>query len=59
MTPNTVPKSIPPTAQAPMVWLPMAPTPVASSSGIRPAIKANEVIKIGRKRTRAPSMAAS
>ena len=50
---------MPPSADAPMVRLPMAPGPVATTSGIRPAMKANDVIRMGRKRTFAPSMAAS
>ena len=50
---------MPPSAEAPMVRLPMAPGPVASTRGMRPAMNANEVMRIGRKRTFAPSMAAS
>ena len=34
--------------------LPMAPGPVATTRGMSPATNANDVIKIGRKRTRAP-----
>ena len=34
-----------------MVRLPTAPGPVATTSGIRPAMNANEVIRIGRKRS--------
>src|SRR5882762_9110236 len=33
----------------------LAPAPVANTSGSTPRIKANEVIRIGRKRTRAAS----
>ncbi len=58
-TPITVPTSIPPTAVVPMVRLPIAPGPVATTNGIRPAMKAKEVIRIGRKRNFPPSMAAS
>ncbi|MNR23278.1 hypothetical protein D3C85_1402880 [compost metagenome] len=54
-----VPKSIPPSADPPIVRLPIAPAPEAKINGINPAIKANDVIKIGLKRTFAPSMAAS
>ena len=49
----------PPAAEAPMVLLASAPAPVARSSGIMPAMKANDVIKIGRNRAFAPSIAAS
>ena len=37
----------------------LAPAPVASTSGSTPRMKANEVIRIGRKRARAASTAAS
>ena len=37
----------------------LAPAPVASTSGATPRMKANEVIRIGRKRARAASTAAS
>ena len=43
----------------PMVRLPIAPAPVATTNGSRPAMKAKEVIWIGRNRNRAPSTAAS
>ena len=59
MTPKIVPNNIPPSADAPMVWFPTAPGPFANTSGIKPAMNANEVIKIGRKRALAPVMAAS
>ena len=52
-----VPISIPPAAAVPMVRLPTAPGPVATTNGISPATKANDVIRIGRKRMAAPSMA--
>ena len=50
---------MPPAAAAPIVLLPIAPGPEASISGINPAINANDVIKIGRKRAAAPSTADS
>ena len=56
--PKTVPISIPPAAAVPMDLFPTEPAPDATHSGINPAIKANEVIKIGRKRCLAPSIAA-
>src|SRR5271169_4536218 len=37
----------------------LAPAPVANTSGTTPRIKANEVMRIGRKRSRAASTAAS
>src|SRR5881398_561140 len=37
----------------------LAPAPVASTSGTTPRMKANEVIRIGRKRARAASIADS
>ena len=37
----------------------LAPAPVASTSGATPRMKANEVIRIGRKRARAASTADS
>ena len=42
-----------------MVLLPIAPAPVARTKGIKPAINAKEVIKIGRNLAFAPSIAAS
>ena len=50
---------MPPRAEAPIVRFPIAPAPVATTKGINPTIKANDVINIGRKRVLAPSMAAS
>src|SRR5471030_1245884 len=58
-TPMMVPRSIPPTAVVPIVRFPIAPGPVARTNGIRPAMKAKDVIRIGRKRNFPPSMAAS
>ena len=43
----------------PMGFIPTAPGPFANTRGIKPAINANEVIKIGRNRALAPLMAAS
>ena len=37
----------------------LAPAPLATTSGATPRMKANEVIRIGRKRARAASTAAS
>ena len=37
----------------------LAPAPVASTSGTTPRMKANDVMRIGRKRARAASTAAS
>ena len=54
-----VPISNPPTAPVPIDLFPSDPTPLANTNGIKPRIKANEVIKIGRKRDFAPSIAAS
>ena len=59
INPPIVPINIPPTAAVPIVRLPIAPAPDANTSGIRPAMKAILVIRIGRKRATAPSMAAS
>ena len=58
-TPMTVPTSMPPAPVVPMVRFPIAPAPVATTNGSRPAMKAKEVIWIGRKRSFAPSTAAS
>ena len=58
-TPKTVPATMPPSADEPMVLLPTAPAPLATTSGTRPATNANEVIRIARKRARAPAIAAS
>jgi hypothetical protein len=38
----------PPAAAVPIVLLPILPGPVANTNGSKPAIKANEVIRIGR-----------
>ena len=43
----------------PMAWRISAPAPLASTSGTTPAMKANDVIKIGRSRKRAASSTAA
>src|SRR6266404_2799129 len=43
----------------PSIRRPAAPDPVAIHNGTHPRMKANEVIKSGRRRSRAPSNAAS
>jgi hypothetical protein len=58
-TPQMVPISIPPAAAVPIVLLPILPGPVANTNGSKPAIKANDVIRIGRNLALAPSIAAS
>ena len=54
-----VPINNPPTAPVPMALFPRAPIPPANTNGNSPIIKANEVIRIGLRRTRAASIAAS
>ena len=50
---------MPPITPVPMsFWLP-APAPVEMASGETPAMKASEVIRIGRRRSRAASIAAA
>ena len=56
---NKVAASMPPMTAVPMVWREMAPDPVAVQSGTQPRMKAKAVMRIGRKRTRAPASAAS
>ena len=51
--------SIPPMAPVPSALLPLAPTPCANIIGRRPMIIASDVMRIGRKRAAAASMAAS
>ena len=51
--------SIPPITVVPMIWRPTAPAPDAVHRGTHPRMNANEVIRIGRNRKRAPSSAAS
>jgi hypothetical protein len=50
---------MPKTTPVPMVLREAAPEPEASISGTQPRMKAKEVIRIGRRRSFAPSMAAS
>ena len=59
ISPKTVPIKIPQAAAVPIERLPIAPAPEAIHNGISPEMKANEVIKIGLKRSLAPSIAAS
>ena len=56
---NVVAAIIPPNTVVPTDILPARPAPRASTSGTTPRINANDVIKIGRSRIRAASMAAS
>ena len=50
---------IPPITAVPMAIRPLAPGPVATASGNTPKMNAKLVIRIGRRRIRAASMAAS
>src|SRR5438445_8659353 len=50
---------IPPITVVPMIWRPRAPALDAVHSGTHPRINANDVIRIGRRRSRAPLRAAS
>ena len=50
INPKKVPISCPTAAPVATERLPSAPTPEANTNGIKPTIKAKEVIKIGRKR---------
>ena len=43
----------------PMDWRAAAPAPLATTRGTTPRMNANEVMRIGRKRRREPSSAAS
>ena len=43
----------------PRICRPAAPAPLAIQSGTQPRMKAKEVMRIGRRRSRAPSSAAS
>lgn len=56
-TPNNTPNNIPPIAEDAIDLLPSAEAPPAKSKGISPAIKAKEVISIGRNLVFAPAMA--
>ena len=50
---------MPPKTVVPTEWRPAWPAPEASTSGSTPRMKANEVIRMGRRRMRAASTAAS
>ena len=58
-TPSTVAASIPEMTAVPSMRRAAAPAPVATHKGMQPAMNANDVIRIGRRRSRAPSSAAS
>ena len=51
--------SMPPMTTVPRMRRDTAPAPLANHNGVEPRIKAKEVIRIGRKRIRAPVSAAS
>ena len=51
--------SMPPMTPVPIEWRLAEPAPVLMASGSTPRMKASEVMTIGRKRSRAASMAAS
>ena len=57
--PITLAASIPPITVVPMIWRATDPAPVAVHSGTQPRMNAKDVIKIGRRRSLAPSSAAS
>ena len=50
---------IPPITVVPMIWRATEPAPVAVHNGTQPRTNANDVIKIGRRRSLAPASAAS
>ena len=50
---------MPNTTVVPSTWRDVAPAPVAVASGSAPKMNANDVMRIGRRRSRAPSIAAS
>src|ERR1700722_6682315 len=50
---------MPPITAVPIIWRATEPAPVAIHSGTQPRMNAKEVIRIGRKRSLAPSSAAS
>ena len=58
-TARQVAASMPATTTVPRICREAAPAPWAIQSGTQPRMKANEVIRIGRRRSRAPSSAAS
>ena len=55
----TVAASMPPITVVPRMCRELAPAPVDSTSGSTPRMKANAVMRIGRRRRRAPASAAS
>ena len=55
----SVAASIPPMTVVPRTWRETPPEPVANHSGTQPRMKAKAVIRMGRKRRRAPFIAAS
>ena len=57
--PITLAASMPPITVVPMIWRATEPAPDAVHNGTQPRINANDVIRIGRRRSRAPSSAAS
>src|SRR5579862_382884 len=54
-TPTRVAASIPETTAVPSICRAAAPAPVATHRGKQPATKAKDVMRIGRKRSLAPS----
>ena len=56
---RTVAVSMPPITPVPMSFWLAAPAPVEMARGVTPAMKASDVIRIGRRRRRAASLAAS
>ena len=50
---------MPKNTAVPSAWRSSAPAPIAQTSGVTPRMKANEVIRIGRSRSRVASTAAS
>ena len=50
---------MPPMTAKPMTWRESAPAPLALASGTQPRMKAKLVIRIGRRRSLAPSSVAS
>ena len=57
--PRSVAADIPATTTVPSIRRAAAPAPEAIQSGTHPKMNANDVIKIGRSRSLAPSSAAS
>ena len=57
--PIVVANSMPANTPVPIEWRLAAPAPLASISGSTPRMNANDVMRIGRSRSRAASTAAS